>query len=53
LVNRVGGGEMVSVVGRVPVIFARNGYPRPVVRRDTWDDLLIRDVDRQQAGSTA
>jgi diaminopimelate decarboxylase len=30
---------------RVPVIFARNGYPRLVVRRDTWDDLLIRDVD--------
>jgi diaminopimelate decarboxylase len=89
IVNRVGGGEMVSVVGRhcesgdqlvdgvplqqaaigdllavpvtgaycytmsnqyngarrVPVIFARNGYARLVVRRDTWDDLLIRDVD--------
>jgi diaminopimelate decarboxylase len=89
IVNRVGGGETVSVVGRhcesgdqlvdgvplrdpavgdllavpvtgaycytmsnqyngarrVPVIFARNGYPRLVVRRDTWDDLLIRDVD--------
>jgi diaminopimelate decarboxylase len=89
VVNRVGGGEMVSVVGRhcesgdqlvdgvplrepvvgdllavpvtgaycytmsnqyngarrVPVIFARNGYARLVVRRDTWDDLLVRDVD--------
>jgi diaminopimelate decarboxylase len=89
IANRVGGGEMVSVVGRhcesgdqlvdgvplrdpavgdllavpvtgaycytmsnqyngarrVPVIFARNGYARLVVRRDTWDDLLIRDVD--------
>jgi diaminopimelate decarboxylase len=89
IVNRVGGGEMVSVVGRhcesgdqlvdgvplrdpavgdllavpvtgaycytmsnqyngarrVPVIFARNGYARLVVRRDTWDDLLVRDVD--------
>jgi diaminopimelate decarboxylase len=89
IVNRVGGGEVVSVVGRhcesgdqlvdgvplqqpaigdllavpvtgaycytmsnqyngarrVPVIFARNGYARLVVRRDTWDDLLIRDVD--------
>jgi diaminopimelate decarboxylase len=89
IADRVGGGEMVSVVGRhcesgdqlvdgvrlrdpavgdllavpvtgaycytmsnqyngarrVPVIFARNGYPRLVVRRDTWDDLLIRDVD--------
>jgi diaminopimelate decarboxylase len=30
---------------RVPVVFARNGTPRLVVRRDTWDDLLIRDVD--------
>jgi diaminopimelate decarboxylase len=89
IVNRVGGGEMVSVVGRhcesgdqlvdgvplqqpavgdllavpvtgaycytmsnqyngarrVPVVFAHNGNARPVVRRDTWDDLLIRDVD--------
>jgi diaminopimelate decarboxylase len=90
IVNRVGGGEMVSVVGRhcesgdqlvdgvplqrpaigdllavpvtgaycytmsnqyngarrVPVVFARNGYARLVVRRDTWDDLLMRDVDQ-------
>ena len=89
MVDRVGGGEMVSVVGRhcesgdqlvdgialrdpavgdllavpvtgaycytmsnqyngarrVPVVFARNGDARLVVRRDTWDDLLIRDVD--------
>jgi diaminopimelate decarboxylase len=89
IVNRVGGGEMVSVVGRhcesgdqlvdgvplqrpaiddllavpvtgaycytmsnqyngarrVPVVFARNGNARLVVRRDTWDDLLMRDVD--------
>jgi diaminopimelate decarboxylase len=89
IVNRVGGGELVSVVGRhcesgdqlvdgvalaepsigdllavpvtgaycytmsnqyngarrVPVVFARNGNARLVVRRDTWDDLLVRDVD--------
>jgi diaminopimelate decarboxylase len=89
IVDRVGGGESVSVVGRhcesgdqlvdgvplaepaigdllavpvtgaycytmsnqyngarrVPVVFARNGNARLVVRRDTWDDLLIRDVD--------
>ncbi|BDY32224.1 diaminopimelate decarboxylase [Mycolicibacterium mageritense] len=89
IVNRVGGGETVTVVGRhcesgdqlvdgvelqdpkvgdllaipvtgaycytmsnqyngarrVPVVFARNGKARLVVRRDTWDDLLIRDVD--------
>jgi diaminopimelate decarboxylase len=89
IANRLGGGEVVSVVGRhcesgdqlvdgvplrdpavgdllavpvtgaycytmsnqyngarrVPVVFARNGIARLVVRRDTWDDLLIRDVD--------
>jgi diaminopimelate decarboxylase len=89
MVDRVGGGEVVSVVGRhcesgdqlvdgvglrdpavgdllavpvtgaycytmsnqyngarrVPVVFARNGDARLVVRRDTWEDLLIRDVD--------
>ena len=89
IVDRVGGGETVNVVGRhcesgdqliegvalrgpvigdllavpvtgaycytmsnqyngarrVPVVFARNGNARLVVRRDTWDDLLIRDVD--------
>ncbi len=93
MVDRVGGGEMVSVVGRhcetgdelvngvplrdptvgdllavpvtgaycytmsnqyngarrVPVVFARNGNARLVVRRDTWDDLLIRDVDPDAA----
>jgi diaminopimelate decarboxylase len=89
LVDRVGGGETVSVVGRhcesgdqlvdgvalrdpavgdllavpvtgaycytmsnqyngarrVPVVFALDGGARLVVRRDTWDDLLARDVD--------
>jgi diaminopimelate decarboxylase len=89
IVNRVGGGETVTVVGRhcesgdqlvdgvalrdpaigdllavpvtgaycytmsnqyngarrVPVVFAHNGIARLVVRRDTWDDLLMRDVD--------
>ncbi|KWX22466.1 diaminopimelate decarboxylase [Mycolicibacterium wolinskyi] len=89
IVNRVGGGEPVSVVGRhcesgdqlvdgvalrdpvvgdllavpvtgaycytmsnqyngarrVPVVFTCDGDARLVVRRDTWDDLLVRDVD--------
>jgi diaminopimelate decarboxylase len=89
MVNRVGGGETVNVVGRhcesgdqlvdgvplrdptvgdllaipvtgaycytmsnqyngarrVPVVFTRDGAARLVVRRDTWDDLLVRDVD--------
>ncbi|MGW4099541.1 diaminopimelate decarboxylase [Mycobacterium sp. NPDC004974] len=30
---------------RVPVVFAHNGIARLVVRRDTWEDLLSRDVD--------
>ncbi|CRZ14091.1 diaminopimelate decarboxylase [Mycolicibacterium neworleansense] len=30
---------------RVPVVFAHNGTARLVVRRDTWQDLLARDVD--------
>jgi diaminopimelate decarboxylase len=29
---------------RVPVVFARDGKARLVVRRDTWEDLLSRDV---------
>ncbi|MCV7250978.1 diaminopimelate decarboxylase [Mycobacterium hackensackense] len=89
VVNRVGGGQTVTVVGRhcesgdrlvdgvalrdpvvgdllavpvtgaycytmsnqyngarrVPVVFTRNGYARLVVRRDTWADLLARDVE--------
>lgn len=89
IVNRVGGGQMVTVVGRhcesgdqlsdgvalrdpvvgdllaipvtgaycytmsnqyngarrVPVVFARNGFARLVVRRDSWADLLARDVE--------
>jgi len=30
---------------RIPVVFARDGRARLVVRRDTWADLLARDVD--------
>jgi diaminopimelate decarboxylase len=30
---------------RIPVVFARDGSPRLVVRRETWDDLMARDVD--------
>jgi diaminopimelate decarboxylase len=30
---------------RIPVVFARDGRPRLVVRRETWDDLTARDVD--------
>ena len=88
VVNRVGGGDTVNVVGRhcesgdhlidgvplqdpvvgdllavpvtgaycytmsnqyngarrIPVVLVSDGNPRLVVRRDTWDDLLARDV---------
>ena len=30
---------------RIPVAFANDGHARLVVRRETWDDLLARDVD--------
>jgi diaminopimelate decarboxylase len=30
---------------RIPVVFARDGDARLVVRRETWDDLMVRDVD--------
>jgi diaminopimelate decarboxylase len=30
---------------RIPVVFAKHGLSRVVVRRETWDDLLARDVD--------
>src|SRR5215211_2614711 len=30
---------------RIPVVFAGDGAARLVVRRETWEDLLARDVD--------
>jgi diaminopimelate decarboxylase len=30
---------------RIPVVLAKDGQGRAVVRRETWDDLLARDVD--------
>jgi diaminopimelate decarboxylase len=30
---------------RIPVVFARDGAARLVVRRETWADLLARDVE--------
>jgi diaminopimelate decarboxylase len=32
-------------VARPPVVFCRDGDARVVVRRETWDDLLARDVE--------
>ena len=31
---------------RIPVVFVGNGEARLVVRRETWDDLLARDIDQ-------
>jgi diaminopimelate decarboxylase len=30
---------------RIPVVFARDGKARLVVRRETWADLSARDVE--------
>jgi diaminopimelate decarboxylase len=30
---------------RIPVVFVRDGAAREVVRRETWADLLARDID--------
>jgi diaminopimelate decarboxylase len=30
---------------RIPVVFARDGAARLVVRRETWADLMARDVE--------
>ena len=29
---------------RIPVVFARDGQARLVVRRETWEDLMARNV---------
>ena len=29
---------------RIPVVFADRGHATPAVRRETWDDLLARDL---------
>ena len=31
---------------RIPVVFVRDGSARPVVRRETWADMLARDLPR-------
>jgi diaminopimelate decarboxylase len=33
---------------RIPVVFAGDGNARLVVRRETWEDLLARDVDSER-----
>lgn len=37
-------GSNYNMVLRPPVVFVRDGEPRLVVRRETYDDLLARDV---------
>ncbi len=36
---------------RIPVVFVAGGEARLVVRRETWADLLARDVDEDRCGS--
>jgi diaminopimelate decarboxylase len=38
-------GDNDNGTRRIPVVFAGEGTARAVVRRETWDDLLARDVD--------
>jgi diaminopimelate decarboxylase len=37
-------GSNYNMVLRPPVVFVSDGEPRLVVRRETYDDLLTRDV---------
>jgi diaminopimelate decarboxylase len=37
---------------RIPVVFVRAGTARLVVRRETWDDLLARDVEEPAEQAT-
>jgi len=38
-------GSNYNMVLRPPVVFANDGDARPVVRRETYDDLVARDLD--------
>jgi diaminopimelate decarboxylase len=35
-----------NMVGRPPVVAVRDGHARPLIRRETTDDLLSRDIGR-------
>jgi diaminopimelate decarboxylase len=37
-------GSNYNMIRRPPVVFVRNGEPRLVVRRETYEDLTRRDV---------
>lgn len=38
-------GSNYNMILRPPVVFARDGNARLVVRRETYDDLLVRDLE--------
>ena len=38
-------GSNYNMVVRPPVVFVRDGQARKVVRRETYDDLLLRDLE--------
>jgi diaminopimelate decarboxylase len=37
-------GSNYNMVLRPPVVFVRDGQAHEVVRRETYDDLLARDI---------
>jgi diaminopimelate decarboxylase len=37
-------GSNYNMILRPPVVFVRGGDARLVVRRETYDDLLLRDL---------
>ena len=39
-------GSNYNMVLRPPVVFVKDGEPRMVIRRETYDDLLARDIGR-------
>jgi diaminopimelate decarboxylase len=39
-------GSNYNMVLRPPVVFVKDGEPQMVIRRETYDDLLARDIGR-------
>ncbi|MEE8485149.1 MAG: diaminopimelate decarboxylase, partial [Acidimicrobiia bacterium] len=37
-------GSNYNKVGRPPIVFVRDGEARLVVERETYDDMLLRDL---------
>jgi diaminopimelate decarboxylase len=37
-------GSNYNMITRPPVVFARDGDARAVIRRETYDDLMVTDL---------